>query len=89
MAKKQILEGAAALSSEFSDDGGSEWPKVATLRNHGGISVIEPVTGAFLGAGGSHVIELQDQDHFDAVTASLEAVGQANGLSDKLAMDLA
>jgi len=47
------------------------WPKVATLRNHGSVSLIEPLTQAFLSAGGSQSVVLHDREFGEALGKSL------------------
>ena len=63
------------------------WPKSAVLRNHSGNSLVEPVTGKFLAAGGSEPIELRDQDHENAVMANVLALSESAGQIGAMALD--
>ena len=63
------------------------YPRQAVLRNHSGNSLVEPITGKFLPAGGSEPIDLRDQEHEAAVRANVLALSENTGQLGALTLD--
>lgn len=57
------------------------FPCTARLLNHSPIALSEPITGAFLAAGGVAIISLHDQEHAQSVSESLRKLVEDNYLS--------
>ena len=57
------------------------FPLNAIVRNHGPIAVPEPISGAFLPAGGSATITLHDEEFAERVAASLKNIAETNYLA--------
>ena len=55
------------------------FPVSLTLRNHGRIAIKEPVTGAFLSAGGHANVQVHDQEQLDRLLKSIESNTGAPG----------
>lgn len=58
------------------------FPIEVTLRNHSGIAIAEPVSGAFLAAGGSAKVTLHDEAHAYRVFDNLRELKVRHRLSD-------
>lgn len=56
----------------------SPFPLDAVLRNDGSLAVSEPVSGAFVSAGGNAHIALHDEDHALSVLESIEEINASN-----------
>lgn len=65
----------------------SAFPVQVMLRNNGGFSVSEPVSGAFLPAGGSQVVTLHDEAHASRVLDNLRELAHLNHLGDALVVE--
>ena len=57
------------------------FPLQVVLRNHAPIGFPEPVTGAYLAAGGSATVTLHDEEHAMQFADSLEKVVETNFLA--------
>lgn len=57
------------------------FPCNVRLLNHSQIALSEPITGAFLAAGGVAIISLHDQEHAQSVSESLRKLVEDNYLS--------
>lgn len=58
------------------------FPITIRLRNHSGIAIAEPVSGAFLAAGGTAEVELHDEAHASRVFDNLVELKRINRLAD-------
>lgn len=92
MATKAQSTGADALVETVTEADSSAlvvvvWPKLVTLRNNSGMQLVEPVTGKFLFAFSSEVVELHSQEQADAVVDNLRSLACVNGLGDALTID--
>lgn len=58
------------------------FPITVTLRNHSRIAIAEPVSGAYLAAGGSAKVTLHDEAHASRVFDNLRELKARNRLSD-------
>lgn len=63
------------------------YPIQVTLRNNGGFAVAEPVSGAFLQAGGSQTVWLHDEAHASRVLDNLRELAERNHLVGALVAD--
>ena len=63
---------------------GITFPFEVTLSNNGGFAVSDPVSGAFLPAGGSQTVWLHDEAHASRVRDSLCELAKRNNLVDAL-----
>lgn len=87
------IEGGATESvesdTEVAETAPAAWPRAGVLRNHGILSLVEPITSKFLAAGGSEAVELRDQGHADAITDNFRELERINGIPvDTLTLDL-
>lgn len=55
------------------------YPMRATLRNHGPLTVMEPSTWVYVGAGGNAPVELQDEAHVKTVRGNLAQIEKNHG----------
>lgn len=63
------------------------YPKQVMLANNGSFAISEPVSGAFLAAGGSQRITLHDEAHASRVWDNLRELVRLNHLSGALTAD--
>lgn len=68
---------------------GITFPAQAILRNNGRIAVAEPVSGAYLQAGGSQPVQLHDEAHASRVVDNLRALTERNFMgADALTLEV-
>jgi hypothetical protein len=63
------------------------FPLQVMLRNNGGFAISEPVSGAFLQAGGSQMVWLHDEAHASRVEDNLRELAERNNLVGLLAAE--
>ena len=51
-----------------------QFPLVVTLRNHGFLSITEPATGAYVGAGGSVAVTVHSAEQLSRMRQNIETI---------------
>lgn len=73
------LEGGLGADDEEPE---TTYPRRVKVTNHSAVAIVEPITGAYIQAGGKAPLYLHDADHEHRVMENIRATLEQNNLSE-------